>query len=316
MSYFHNLPDELILQILSYSETKDLISCGQLSKRIRKICHDSSLWVKANLQKKIVKVELLEMILSKGCKILNLSNSTIHGSLSSNINFQLRVLDLSQSGGMWPKLAENVDVLEELLFSCCSLQHLAMEGLLLTPKMAVSICKNGKTLQTLDLSYGFVNDSGYLQEIIKCCQELKEVDLTQLLDFVSDEDLDFLAENIPPNVEKLDLTGLDVTDGHVQILLQRCNKIKALSLEGTLITNHSLMNIRQYLNLTLEELELAANKVITFTGFLQLKSMPRLKILNLYCREEHDQEIQNLRQHLPHLKVTLKILIRGHLYIT
>ena len=75
MLNFQGLPDELALKILSYSETKDLIACGQVSKRIRKISRDSTLWVTANLVKKIVKTELLEMILSKGCKILNISNS-------------------------------------------------------------------------------------------------------------------------------------------------------------------------------------------------------------------------------------------------
>ena len=95
---WQDLPDELILKILSYSEVKDLVSCGQLSKRIRQISQDRSLWVTANLEKKFVKTELLEMILLKGCKILNLSNSNIVGTLSSNIKSQLRVLDLSHFG--------------------------------------------------------------------------------------------------------------------------------------------------------------------------------------------------------------------------
>ena len=99
---WQDLPDELILKILSYSETKDLISCGQLSKRTRNISRDRSLWVTANLEKKIVKTELIELILGKGCNILNLSNSTIVGHLSSNIKSQLRVLDLSQSAWGFP----------------------------------------------------------------------------------------------------------------------------------------------------------------------------------------------------------------------
>ena len=161
MLNFEHLPDEVILQILSYSETKDLISCGQLSTRIRRISRDDSLWMTANLEKKYVKTELLEMILSKGCKILNLSNSTILGSLSSNLKSQLIVLNLSGNlNGKWPSGAENFDVIEELLSSCCSLQHLAMEGLLLTSKMAASICKNGKTLQILNLNNSFANGSG------------------------------------------------------------------------------------------------------------------------------------------------------------
>ena len=133
------------------------------------------------------------MLLSKGCKILNISNSTIVGSLSSNIKSQLRVLDLSQSAmDLYGPCTENIEVLEELLFLCHSLKHLEMEGLLLTPKMAVSICKNGKTLQKLNLKHSFVDESRYpycdeygldyptpkcVQKIIKCFHELKEVDL-------------------------------------------------------------------------------------------------------------------------------------------
>ena len=82
---WQDLPDEIILKILSYSEVKDLISCGQLSRRIRQISHDNTLWETANLVKKIIKTELLEMILSKRCKILNMPDSTIVGALSSNI---------------------------------------------------------------------------------------------------------------------------------------------------------------------------------------------------------------------------------------
>ena len=145
MLNFQDLPDELILKILRYSETKDLIFFGQVSKRIRKISRDSTLWVTANLVKKIVKTELLEMILSNGCKILNISNSDVVGTLSSNIKSQLRFLDLSARttrildgyGSIKKKHSkETMDVFEELLFSCSFLQHLNIEGLLLTPKKA------------------------------------------------------------------------------------------------------------------------------------------------------------------------------------
>ena len=185
MLNFQDLPDELVLKILSYSKTKDLISCGQVSKRIRRISHDSILWVTANLKNKIVKTELLEMILRKGCKILNLRNSMILGNLSSNIKSQLRVLKWYRplfnihcecDGDGDCDCNENTGVLEDLLFSCCSLQHLVIEGVLLTPKMAKSICKNGKTLQILNLSFSDLYEP-ILKKIIPSCQELKEVDL-------------------------------------------------------------------------------------------------------------------------------------------
>ena len=331
---WQDLPDELLLKILSYFELKDIISCGQVSKRTRSISKDNSLYVTTNLQNKIVKIELLEMVLSKGCKILNLSNSNIVGRFSSNIKSQLRVLNLSwfaSTGVGWPTQAsctENIEVLEELLFSCYSLQHLKMRGIFITPKMAVGICKNGKTLQILDLNYSVFGESGYfpypnstvirldnivpnsnIQAIIKCCQELKEVYLAYNNDKKgpTNDDLEFLAKNISPNLEKLDLSTVNVSNDQVKILLCRCNKIKVLILEETDITRNSLKTIRQFLSLTLEELSLDLtcnmNGYNNFTNFLELKSMPRLKTLNLYNKRENEWQIQNLKQHLPHLRI-------------
>ena len=45
MLNIQDLPNELVLKILAYSETKDIINCGQVSKRIRKISRDGTLWV-------------------------------------------------------------------------------------------------------------------------------------------------------------------------------------------------------------------------------------------------------------------------------
>ena len=338
---WQDLPDELIVKILSYSEVKDLVSCGQVSKRTRNITHENSLWTTANLEKKIVKTELLEMILRKGCKILNLSNSTIVGHFNSSIKSQLRVLDLSQSAWGFPAKVyheERIEVLEELLFSCRSLQNLQMEGLLITAKIAFSICKNGKTLQVLNLKNAYVDKTtrpsdclqyylDYLNTtvykldktvpnrnfpaIIKYCQELKEVDLNFINDVgnLSGEDLEFLAKNISPNVEKLNLSYLNFNDGHAKILLSRCNKIKVLILDVTLISTVSLKTIRQYLNLTLEELSLVDFDEIDYKDFLELKSMPRLKMMKLkWGRRRYDDivEIQNLnhlRRLLPHIKI-------------
>ena len=194
-----------------------------------------------------------------------------------------------------------------------------MEGVSLTPEMAVSICKNGKTLEILNLkcshlvaisSYAI----NYLQEIIECCQELKEVDM----DYVNeregllDDDLEFLAENISPNVEKLKLSSTLIMNDHVEILLRRCNKIKVLSLEAT--TEDSLKNIRQCLNLTLEELSLGLDNDFSSTGFLELKSMPKLKVLNLCLETDDGEEIQNIRKHLPHLMIQGKNTADSLLY--
>ena len=321
MSNFQDLPDELVLIILENVETKDLISCGQVSRRIRKISQEGSLWVTGNLEKKIVKAELIEVILSKGCKILNISDSTIVGSLTLSKESQLRVLDFSQSTWAWPPSRENIGVLQKLLISCRSLQSLEMKNICLTPAIAINICKNGKTLKKLNMNhsvvkkytgtavnglpFGYPLPNTYLQEILNCCQKLEEVHLDGRTNRgLSGYDRRFLVKNISPNIEKLNLSTSCFINDDVNILLSRCNKIKALSLDARYLNNGSLTNIRQQLSLTLEELSLGSGFVrLSFNDFLELKFMPRLKILNLYNGKEDAKEIQNLREHLPHLKI-------------
>ena len=44
-----DLPDEMILKVLSYVNIGDLMRCGQVSKRFGKIRDIESLWQKVNL---------------------------------------------------------------------------------------------------------------------------------------------------------------------------------------------------------------------------------------------------------------------------
>ena len=70
---------------------------------------------------------------------------------------------------------------------------------------------------------------------------------------------------------------------------------------------------RQHLNLTLEELSLGYRHCKQqHTNILELKSMPRLKILNVCNKTVLEDEIQNLRKHLPHL--IIRTFYEGVLY--
>ena len=57
------------------------------------------------------------------------------------------------------------------------------------------------------------------------------------------------------------------------------------------------------MNLTLDELSLTCDVYERFLCGIELKSMPRLKILNLYYKKKDEEEIQILKQHLPHLMI-------------
>ena len=233
---FGDLPNELILKVFSYSEPKELISSGQVSKRLRTISRDESLWQEVNLSQKIVKTVLLELILNMGCISLNLSNSTILGRLSLLGKSQLRNLNLND--------CTNIDVLEELVASCYFLERLEMKYATIAPEMAPCICQNNKTLQILNLYYSVGLQDNYLK-IIKSCQELKQVYFGRINDGgLSYGDLSNVAHNISPKVEILDLRDLRITDDHIRIILTRCKKINALYLRGALLTNLSMIKVR------------------------------------------------------------------------
>ena len=67
-----DLPDEVQLKIFNYLTIKDLILCGQVSKRTRRISCDASVWQKVNLSEKLIPAEFIKHILNNGCQYLNL----------------------------------------------------------------------------------------------------------------------------------------------------------------------------------------------------------------------------------------------------
>ena len=84
-----DLPNEVLLKIFSYVNHNYLIRCGQLSKRMKSICHDSSLWQKIELKPKLgilnVPTGFINFALSNGCKYLSLCHGVnLQGSLKLN----------------------------------------------------------------------------------------------------------------------------------------------------------------------------------------------------------------------------------------
>ena len=97
-----DLPNECILNVLSFLKLPDLIRCGLVSKRIRHVSFIESLWHKIDIlnsdhSRKIVPTELVKRIINRGCKYLSLRGCKVTGklkysdfSLDSNYwNYQL-----------------------------------------------------------------------------------------------------------------------------------------------------------------------------------------------------------------------------------
>ena len=70
-----DFPAEIILKVFASLDLKDLLNCGQVSKRFRTISHDKFLWQRIDLSGKSVPAVFIKIILDRGCKHLDLSNS-------------------------------------------------------------------------------------------------------------------------------------------------------------------------------------------------------------------------------------------------
>ena len=207
-----DLPDRVILKILHNLGFPDLLRCGQVSKRIREISNDETLWQKINLFNKKVPIGFLSRVLKTNCKYLSLNEARLGDPLSKaceklelNKKSKLIYLDLS-----WCK--STVEDIEEILSSCHMLEKLSLAGipsladLKLTSNMIDSICtQNGQTLQSLNLNFCNGLDLESVKQILQKCVKLKEVNFgdTRLTDATES----YLAENLPSQIERLDLIG-------------------------------------------------------------------------------------------------------------
>ena len=200
-----DLPDEVILKLLSYLDTADLIRSGHLSKRLRAISSDESLWQKMNLFEKNVPTSFLQFVLERGCKYLSLHSTKLNGSLNLTKPTKLEYLNIKSC------LAED-RTLEKLLFSCESLQKFAFsvhkyysKSSYSASDMITSVCRRNKqTLKVLYLNifHNWLN-SGIIKNVSFHCKELKEVSIVG--GNVREDAINYLVKNLSPNVEKLRL---------------------------------------------------------------------------------------------------------------
>ena len=91
--YLEDLPDEILLKICRHLSMKEIVYCAQMSKRIRKISNDESLWQKINLYQRKVRVEFVEQILSNGCKYLSLNCAELLGDIKVRVQSRFEFSD-------------------------------------------------------------------------------------------------------------------------------------------------------------------------------------------------------------------------------
>ena len=90
--YLDGLPAEVLLKIFTFLDIKDLYRCNKVSKRIRSIGLDESLWQKINLNLNLkIPSIFIKDILDKGCRYLSLRHAQLEGKLNLKHHSQLKV---------------------------------------------------------------------------------------------------------------------------------------------------------------------------------------------------------------------------------
>ena len=300
MSFFplEDLPNEILLKILSLLDIKGVLQCGQSSKRLREISNDKLLWLKLNLTERKVPYGFIEKAMQNGCEYLNLHKGCVDGGgEKSEVPWRMKYLALFYT-----------DNCTKVLQNCCSLEKLAVDGLKLTPWYIEQICRNSETLQILSLNMGLSNPKELVQKLFSSMSKFHQLTEVNFYFGYHTMNMDFrnLVENLTPNILKLNLRNNNVKDEHISTLVQRCKKITDLNLRNTSITNDSVKSIVESLN-SLEKLDVSCTK-IKFTALLQLKSVPTLKILRcfphyVYQNQTYKDKLKKLVLQLPDISI-------------
>ena len=311
--YFEDLPDEILLKIVSFLNMKGVLQCGQVSKRLRAISNDQCLWLKLNLSGREVPYDFIEKAIQNGCEYLNLGYCHVHRGEKSKMPWKLKYLEISQSGGYDGEggymglMGLDPGVLE----NCNVLQKLAMDYLKLDSDEIQQICQNGETLRMLSLegcSINYDQRTELIQKLFTECHQLTELNISNpsypVFRF-EDPHVCALIDNLTPNILKLNLGYQEgVKDEHVNTLVCKCKKITELNLSGTSITNNSMESIIKHLN-SLEKLDVEHTN-IDISTLLKLKSMTTLKILR--CFSQNTDKIKNLKLQLPQVSINEEYL--------
>ena len=229
MAKLEDLPDEVILKVFGNLQFPDLLRCGRVSKRIKRVSNDKAVWENINLCRKRVPRKFLQRILAMNCKYLRLNEAWLEPEDLPSKTFQklelegrskLIELDLS-----WLKC--RTEDIEVILASCHSLEKLSLADAAITSKMIHSIStQNDTTLQSLNFNIckGLATNKLGIQQILTQCVKLKEVHFWNTR--LSEATENYLAEQMPSWVEKLDIGTLNryFSDQNIMWIQTNCPK--------------------------------------------------------------------------------------------
>ena len=263
--------------------------------RARRVCHDESLWQKINMYGKEVPSEFIKQILANGCTYLSLQEAQIKGTLALPYKkYQLKYLNLTG-------LVANMKSVQKLLSCSFSIEKMSLSGLKLNKKILNLIIKN-ENLTVLYLSTCSELTKESIDKLITC-DKLTELNLSYIKDLSRSPDrediVNHLVRNLPLNLEKLCLRGIDcLSDDHVKILVNRCKKLTELDLFGSFDVTNVAYIIEKLPALVKLDVSLT-NVGMDSINSISVNSLPNLKILN--CLH---LDLESLKSQLPNITIS------------
>ena len=272
-SPFEKLSDEIILKILSFLSLKTLGNCNRVSRKMKRIAEDTSLWEKVEAWLKVIPAGFMEKIVKSKVKYLSVQNCEvfpINLKFLTEHNLDLKFMDISICDG-------NDNFLSELVRYSKSLEYLNLHET--RPNLVFKCIENFayanklKVLCVNDVKLNFK----YVKKIIDKCTELTDLDISAAS--LTQQSIVYICTNLTPNALRVDLSYNKVKDKHIQLLVEHCNNLEHLDLIDTKVTYKSVTRIVMALSHSLVTLALPDNVGIEI-GLPSNICMEKLKVFS------------------------------------
>ncbi|OWF41271.1 F-box/LRR-repeat protein 12-like [Mizuhopecten yessoensis] len=302
----NHLPENILLEILSYLSVKDLCRTGSVCRSWRRVVRDNTLWrhvdllpYRLNLQKmwKVIRAHFSECLLTM----------KVRGFVDSGGRKQKKP---SLSDAMLRDLGERCPNICDLHLHMCktdnisagnlpgSLTRLVLHGCSWQPRWLKGNENNLKNIVDLDLSCCCRVDSFDMHDIGNWTR-MKTLKLNGLYR-LNEKGIKHVATSLPL-LERLELSYTQCTELAVHHISRHLKNLRHLNMSNCSLLNDSAVETLSSGLQKLEYLDLKSNSRLTISGLSSLKACKRLSVLVFDFND--DTEKQLLQAELPNCTI-------------
>ncbi|XP_060083889.1 F-box/LRR-repeat protein 12-like [Ylistrum balloti] len=301
-----HLPENILLEILSYLSVKDLCRAGRVCRAWRRVVRDNTLWrhvdllpYRLNLQKmwKVIRAHFSECLLTM----------KVRGFVESAGPKQKKP---SLSDAMLLDLRERCPNIRDLHLHMCntdnisannlprSLTRLVLHGCSWQPRWLKGHEENLQKIEGLDLSCCSRVDSFDMQDIGNW-KGLKVLKLNGLYR-LNEKGIQHVATSLPL-LERLELSYTQCTELAVHHISRHLKNLCHLNMSNCSLLNDSAVETLSSGLHKLEYLDLKSNSQLTISGLSSLRACKRLSVLVFDLKD--DTEKHMLQAELPNCTI-------------